>query len=456
MPTTKTKTIYLCQNCGAVAHKWMGQCAECKAWNSLVEEVVASGGSAHDSGYAKDGIAKITALADVEIADIPRVSTGILELDRVLGGGLVQGSVVLVGGDPGIGKSTLLLQALCYLCKSTPVLYVSGEESLEQIALRAQRLNLASCNLKLLSETQVEQIIALAEQENPKVIVVDSVQTLFTQALQSAPGSIGQVRESAARLVRYAKQTGVALFIIGHVTKEGTIAGPRILEHMVDCVLYFEGSSDSRYRVIRATKNRFGAVNELGVFAMTDQGLREVTNPSALFLSSYSSRVTGSAVMATWEGSRPLLVEVQALVNTSYLTNPRRLSVGLDQNRLSMLLAVLHKHGGIKTYDQDVFVNVVGGVRVVETAGDLAIMLAVLSSLRNRPLQEGLMVFGEVGLGGEIRPVQSGQERLKAAVKHGFKRALVPKANAPKKGQSMDLEIIAVSNLLEALQIARD
>jgi DNA repair protein RadA/Sms len=456
--STKTKLIYVCQECGARSSKWVGQCADCKAWNSIVEEVMVdapSGGtgvSARFGSYAAETSVTITTLSEIDLAAAPRIGTQVSELDRVLGGGLVVGSAVLVGGDPGIGKSTLLLQALCNLSEKCKTLYVTGEESLQQIAMRAARLGLAHHRLQLLAETQVERIIALAQSAMPQVIVIDSIQTLYSEVLQSAPGGVGQVRECAARLVRYAKQNNVSLFVIGHSTKEGTIAGPRVLEHMVDCVLYFEGESDSRYRVIRATKNRFGAVNELGVFAMTDGGLREVNNPSAIFLSSYSNKVAGSAVMVTWEGSRPLLVEVQALVDASYLANPRRVAVGLDQNRLSMLLAVLHRHGGVKTYDQDVFVNVVGGVRVTETAIDLAILLAIISSLRNRPLPEGLVVFGEVGLAGEIRPVQSGQERIKAAAKHGFTRALVPQANAPKKAFD-GIESIGVSNLYEAVQV---
>lgn len=453
---SKNKIVYSCQKCGAQFPKWMGQCLECNAWNSIVEELVVKANLLNENprfaGYAevdsKNNI--VTLLSDIKLDDQPRFGTEISELDRVLGGGLVVGSVVLVGGDPGIGKSTLLLQALCNLSKNNPVLYITGEESMQQIAMRARRLGLPQEKLNLFAETRVENIIAAAQKTHPQVIVIDSIQTMYTDILQSAPGGVGQVRESAAQLVRFAKQTGTALFIVGHVTKEGTLAGPRVLEHMVDCVVYFEGERDSRYRVIRATKNRFGAVNELGVFAMTDNGLREINNPSAIFLSQYSNKVSGSSVMVTWEGSRPLLVEVQALVDHSYLANPRRVTVGLDQNRLSMLLAVLHRHGGIKTYDQDVFVNVVGGVRVTETAADLALLLAILSSMRNKPLPEGLIIFGEVGLAGEIRPVQSGQERLKAAIKHGFKRAIVPKANGPKKAFP-EIEVIAVQNLNEAL-----
>lgn len=448
----KTRFIYTCQKCGAQYPKWAGQCSDCGTWNSLVEDIVVKG-NPRFSGYltTADGV---TLLSEVSLKNEQRLPTAISELDRVLGGGLVSGSVVLVGGDPGIGKSTLLLQALCNLGQNHKVLYITGEESLQQIAMRARRLELPQDQLILFAETQVEKIITTAAQEKPEVIVIDSIQTMYTEVIQSAPGGVGQVRESAAQLVRYAKQAGVAMFIVGHVTKEGTLAGPRVLEHMVDCVLYFEGDSDSRYRVIRATKNRFGAVNELGVFAMTDRGLREITNPSSIFLSHYNAQVAGSSVMVTWEGSRPLLVEVQALVDESHLANPRRVTIGLDQNRLAMLLAVLHRHGSIPTYNQDVFVNVVGGVRVTETAADLALLLAVLSSMRNRPLEKNLVIFGEVGLAGEIRPVQSGQERLKAAAKHGFKKAIIPKANAPKK-PFFDIEVIAVDNLIEALQAVR-
>jgi len=449
----KTKFIYTCQKCGAQYPKWAGQCSDCGTWNSLVEDVVIKG-NPRFSGYLTTAADGVTLLSEVSLKNEQRLPTAISELDRVLGGGLVSGSVVLVGGDPGIGKSTLLLQALCNLGQNHKVLYITGEESLQQIAMRARRLELPQDQLTLFAETQVEKIITTAAQEKPEVIVIDSIQTMYTEVIQSAPGGVGQVRESAAQLVRYAKQSGAAMFIVGHVTKEGTLAGPRVLEHMVDCVLYFEGDSDSRYRVIRATKNRFGAINELGVFAMTDRGLREITNPSSIFLSHYNAQVAGSSVMVTWEGSRPLLVEVQALVDESHLANPRRVTVGLDQNRLAMLLAVLHRHGSIPTYNQDVFVNVVGGVRVTETAADLALLLAVLSSMRNRPLEKNLVIFGEVGLAGEIRPVQSGQERLKAAAKHGFTKAIIPKANAPKKPFS-DIEVIAVDNLIEALQAVR-
>ena len=394
--------------------------------------------------------ATIKTLAEVSVEETPRFTTDSTELDRVLGGGLVDGSVVLIGGDPGIGKSTILLQTLCHLAARMPALYVTGEESQQQVAMRARRLGLPEDKLKVMTETCIETIVATARQEKPRVMVIDSIQTIFTEQLQSAPGGVAQVRESAALLVRFAKQTGTAIFLVGHVTKEGALAGPRVLEHMVDTVLYFEGESDGRLRMLRAVKNRFGAVNELGVFGMTDKGLKEVSNPSAIFLNRAQEAVAGSVVMATWEGSRPMLVEVQALVDTSHLANPRRVTVGLDQNRLAMLLAVLHRHGSIPTYDQDVFINVVGGVKVLETAVDLALMSAVISSLRDRALPYDLLVFGEIGLSGEIRPVPSGQERLKEAAKHGFKRAIVPKGNAP-KDPPPGLQVVAVTRLEQAL-----
>lgn len=448
--TTKTKTVYTCQNCGTQAPKWSGQCADCGKWNSYVEDVISAARNSRFQGYAAGTTSQSTLLSDVELTEHTRISTKLEEFDLVLGGGLVAGSVILIGGDPGIGKSTLLLQTLCHLSEQHSCLYVTGEESLQQVTLRSRRLNLPQTNLRLLAETQVENIIHSANQHKPQVMVIDSIQTIYTENLQSTPGGVSQVRESAAQLVRYAKQTGTILFLVGHVTKEGTLAGPRVLEHMVDTVLYFEGETDNRYRIIRAVKNRFGAVNELGVFAMTDKGLRQVNNPSAIFLSHYQQEVPGSSVMVTWEGTRPLLVEVQALVDESHLANPRRVTVGLEHNRLAMLLAVLHRHGGIATYQQDVFINVVGGVKVTETAVDLALLMAVLSSLKNRPLQSELIIFGEVGLAGEIRPVQSGQERLREAAKHGFKTAIIPLANAPKK-EITNLNVIGVNHLREAL-----
>jgi DNA repair protein RadA/Sms len=451
------KTVYVCAACGAQAAKWVGQCGECGAWNALQETVAASAtrGDVRFAGYAGDDSIRIRNLSEVSAEGVERLPTGLGELDRVLGGGLVAGSVVLIGGDPGIGKSTLLVQALALLSGRMPALYVSGEESAEQISLRAQRLELPTDRLRLLTETCVERILALIASDRPRVLVLDSIQTFYTESLQSAPGSVAQVRESAARLVRFAKQTGTSLFLVGHVTKEGALAGPRVLEHMVDTVLYFEGESGGPFRLIRAIKNRFGAVNELGVFAMSDKGLREVSNPSAIFLSRHEQQVAGSCILVTREGTRPLLVEVQALVDQSPLANPRRVALGLDQNRLSMLLAVLHRHGGIAMFDQDVFLNVVGGVRVTETAADLPVLLAVLSSFRDRPMAGDLATFGEVGLAGEIRPVPNGQERLREAVKHGFRRMIVPKANAPKRPVE-GLELVAVSRIGEAIDALAD
>lgn len=448
----KNKIAYACGECGAEQPKWAGQCPDCGAWNSLTEVIAApKAPSGRLAGYAGTaGAAAVQRMSDVSPDEIRRQPTGIGEFDRVLGGGLVGGSVILIGGDPGIGKSTLLLQTLVQIAGRLKTLYVTGEESLQQVSLRAHRLGLSANGLRLMAETQVESMLAAARQEASEVMVVDSIQTVFTDQLQSAPGAVAQVRESAAQLVRHAKQSGTTVFLVGHVTKEGTLAGPRVLEHMVDTVLYFEGDSGSRFRVIRAIKNRFGAVNELGVFAMTDRGLREVTNPSAIFLSTHAESVPGSVVMVTVEGSRPLLVEVQVLVDESHLSNPRRVTLGLDQNRLAMLLAVLHRHGGVVTYDQDVYVNLVGGVRVTETAADLAVLAAVISSLRDRPIPEDMVIFGEVGLAGEIRPVPGGLERMQEAAKHGFRRALVPAANAPKK-PIPGLEVIPVSRLSEAL-----
>jgi DNA repair protein RadA/Sms len=457
----KSKTAYVCSECGAEHNKWQGQCAECGAWNTLseivFEQATAAPAASRRSGWAgKLETPQITALKDVRSSEEARVSTGIGEFDRVLGGGLVEGAVVLVGGDPGIGKSTLLLQAMAQMSLTLPSLYVTGEESLAQVAGRALRLGLPMGGLRALAETGIEKILDHAVASQPRVMVADSVQTLWTDSLTAAPGSVSQVRESAARLVRYAKETGTAVFLIGHVTKEGGIAGPRVLEHMVDAVLYFEGESGSRFRVLRAFKNRFGAVNELGVFAMGEKGLKEVPNPSAIFLSGGSTQQPGSCVMVTREGTRPLLVEVQALVDSSPLSNPRRVAVGLEQNRLAMLLAVLHRHGGIVTSDQDVFVNVVGGIRVQETAADLPVLLAVLSSLRDKPLPEKTIAFGEVGLSGEIRPIPNGEERLREAATHGFKRAIVAKGNAPKSGTFKSMEVIGVERLSDALEAAAE
>jgi DNA repair protein RadA/Sms len=457
----KAKTAYVCADCGAEYPKWQGQCEACGAWNTLSEFVVqpakvAAAGGARNAGYAGGATeaARVQRLVAIASETEARHATGIGELDRVLGGGLVEGSVVLVGGDPGIGKSTLLLQTLGALGASLPGLYVTGEESLAQVAARGRRLGIALEPLRALAETCVERILEHAIKEKPRVLVVDSIQTIWTELLTAAPGSVSQVRESAAKLTRFAKETGTCVFLVGHVTKEGGIAGPRVLEHMVDAVLYFEGEIGSRFRVLRAFKNRFGAVNELGVFAMGDKGLREVPNPSAIFLSAHPQPTSGSAVMVTREGTRPLLVEVQALVDQSSLGNPRRVALGLEQNRLAMLLAVLHRHGGAAVYDQDVFVNIVGGIRVGETAADLPVLLAVLSSFRDKPLPDKTVAFGEVGLSGEIRPVPNGEERLKEAAQHGFKRAIVPKANAPKKSHIGELEVVAVERLCDAIGAA--
>ncbi|HKK16891.1 MAG TPA: DNA repair protein RadA [Gammaproteobacteria bacterium] len=449
----KARVQYQCSECGALSPKWTGQCPDCNAWNTL-SEIIAEPAGNRPSRFREhqSETARVHYLDEVTGMDSVRISCGLQELDRALGGGLVSGSVLLLGGDPGIGKSTLLIQVIEAINQSTDItsLYVSGEESPQQISLRGKRLGLSLERIRLLTENNLEQIFSTVAREKPGVLVIDSIQTVYTELLQSAPGAVAQVRECAAQLVRYAKQTNTTVILIGHVTKEGTLAGPRVLEHMVDTVLYFEGDSSSRYRVIRAVKNRYGAVNELGVFAMTDRGLREVSNPSAIFLSRHEENVSGSVVMVTREGTRPLLVEVQALVDESHLANPRRVTVGLDQNRLAMLLAVLHRHGGIVTYDQDVFVNIVGGVKISETAADLAVIMAIVSSLKNRPLPDDLVIFGEVGLAGEIRPVQNGPERLAEAAKHRFKRALIPRANCPKQGVS-GLEITTVSRLEEAL-----
>ncbi|OOY35048.1 DNA repair protein RadA [Solemya velum gill symbiont] len=444
------KVQYQCDQCGATYPKWAGQCSDCGAWNSLSEARVAPP-SKRPVGYAgESGDVTVRKLSEVGAETQSRINTGISELNRVLGTGLVEGSVVLLGGDPGIGKSTLLIQMLAMLAASHPALYVSGEESAEQIGLRARRLGLDAGDLGLLTETSIERVLALASSAKPRIMVVDSIQTMYTEMIQSAPGGVAQVRESTAQLVRFAKQTGTCVILVGHVTKEGNLAGPRVLEHMVDTVLYFEGEAGSQFRLIRTMKNRFGAVNELGLFAMTDQGLKPVTNPSAIFLSRHEEPVSGSAILVTREGSRPLLVEVQALVDSSPLSNPRRVSLGLEQNRLSMLLAVLHRHAGVGMYDQDVYVNVVGGVRITETAADLPVLLSVLSSFRDRPLSRHLAAFGEVGLSGEIRPVPNGEERIREAVKHGFTRILVPSANKPKS--SFDgVEIVPVQRLSEAI-----
>ena len=450
------KTAYVCNDCGAEFSRWQGQCSACKAWNTISEVrlISASNSTKNDrfSGYAGETRAKIQTLSEISLQETPRFTSGFKELDRVLGGGIVPGSAILIGGHPGAGKSTLLLQVMCELAKNMTALYVTGEESLQQVAMRANRLNLPTDKLNMLSETSVEQICNLADQLKPQIIVVDSIQVMHLSDIQSSPGSVAQVRECASFLTRYAKTRQVAIIMVGHVTKDGTLAGPKVLEHAIDCSLLLEGEADSRFRTLRSHKNRFGAVNELGVFGMTEQGLREVKNPSAIFLSRGDEQMPGSSVMVLWEGTRPLLVEIQALVDHSMLANPRRVAVGLEQNRLALLLAVLHRHGGLQMSDQDVFVNVVGGVKVGETGADLALLLALISSFRNRPLPQDLVVFGEVGLAGEIRPVTSGQERISEAAKHGFKRAIVPFANKPKSAVE-NMEVFTVKKLSDALAI---
>ncbi|WP_288987094.1 DNA repair protein RadA [uncultured Cobetia sp.] len=466
----KAKSAFVCTECGSEFSKWQGQCSGCREWNTLQEIRVgatvlpgaapaagAVAGSAARSasngrgGYAGTLSDNVTDLSNVSLAEVPRFSSTFGEFDRVLGGGLVPGSAVLLGGHPGAGKSTLLLQTACKLAQQKRSLYVTGEESLSQVAMRAHRLQLPTQGLKMLAETSVETILATAEREKPEVLIIDSIQTMHLEDLSSAPGGVSQVRESAAALTRFAKRTNTVLLLVGHVTKDGSLAGPKVLEHMIDASLLLEGDGDSRFRTLRGQKNRFGAVNELGVFAMVELGLKEVKNPSAIFLSRSEEQSSGSLVMVVWEGTRPILIEVQALLDDSPLGNPRRVAVGLDGNRLSMLLAVLNKHGGLFTGDQDVFLNVVGGVKVLETSADLAVLCAVVSSLQNRPLPRELVVFGEVGLSGEIRPVPSGQERIVEAAKHGFTRAIVPKGNAP-KNPPKGMTIVAVDKLSQALE----
>ena len=453
----KDKTLFSCSDCGGTSPKWLGKCPHCGAWNTLVESVVSDSSASKNRYSERAGLAPasaVMALSAIEAQDMQRTPTGQDELDRVLGGGMVEGGVVLIGGDPGIGKSTLLLQALDGLQRSGQhTLYVTGEESGAQVALRARRLGLDHSQVNVLAETQLEKIIATLQAQSPQVAVIDSIQTVYSDQLTSAPGSVAQVRECAAHLTRLAKSSGTTVVLVGHVTKEGALAGPRVLEHMVDTVLYFEGDTHSTYRLVRAIKNRFGAVNEIGVFAMTEKGLKGVSNPSAIFLSQHSEPVPGSCVMVTLEGTRPLLVEIQALVDSGG-PSPRRLSVGLDRDRLAMLLAVLHRHAGVACMDQDVFVNAVGGVRISEPAADLAVMLAIQSSLRGKPLPRGFLAFGEVGLAGEVRPAPRGQERLKEAAKLGFSVALIPKANMPKKPIE-GLTIHAVERVDEAVAVLR-
>jgi DNA repair protein RadA/Sms len=451
----KAKTIYVCNACGGNTPRWQGQCPACQAWNTLEESLSES----TSSNARFQGLAQAVPrqkLSAIKAEDMPRLPTGVDEFDRVLGGGLVPGGVVLIGGDPGIGKSTLLLQALAEMSAAgVSVLYSSGEESAAQIALRAKRIALAAPQLEVLAEIQLEKLLTTIDAARPQVVVVDSIQTVYSDALTSAPGSVAQVRECAAQLTRYAKSTGICMLMVGHVTKDGHLAGPRVLEHIVDTVLYFEGDTHSSFRLVRSIKNRFGAVNELGVFAMTEKGLKGVSNPSAIFLSQHAEMVPGACVLVTQEGSRPLLVEIQALVDTAHIPNPRRLAVGLEQHRLAMLLAVLHRHAGIACFDQDVFLNAVGGVKISEPAADLAVLLAIQSSIRNRALPKELIVFGEVGLAGEIRPCPRGQERLKEAAKLGFTIAIIPKANLP-KSKIPGLRVIPVERIDEAISAANE
>lgn len=450
----KQRTAYVCTECGHDSSKWAGQCPECNQWNTMQEFRVGAAKTAStraSSGYA-GAHATLQKLSDVKIDETVRISSGMVEFDRVLGGGFVAGSVVLIGGSPGAGKSTLLLQTLCLLGESLPVLYVTGEESPSQVAMRANRLQLPTKNVDLVAETDVHTIIHTAQQQQPKVMVIDSIQVMYTADIQSAPGSVSQVRETAALLTRFAKQTGTILMLVGHVTKDGNLAGPKVLEHMIDCSMLLEGDSDGRFRTLRSSKNRFGSVNELGIFAMMETGLKEVKNPSAIFLTQHAATSSGTVVMVVWEGTRPLLVELQALVDTSHFGNPRRVAVGTDNNRLAMLLAVLHRHGGLQLGDQDVFVNIVGGVKVLETGADLALILAMVSSFKGSPLEKTLVVFGEVGLSGEIRPVPGGQERLREAAKHGFTKAIVPKGNVPKTPLT-GMTVMAVESLEQALAL---
>ena len=454
------KRAFVCNECGSDYPRWQGQCSACHAWNTITEVRLAATPSARNdrfSGFAGDakGISRVQKLSEISLEALPRFSTGFKEFDRVLGGGVVPGSAILIGGNPGAGKSTLLLQTMCRLAAEMKTLYVTGEESLQQVAMRAHRLGLPTTELNMLSETSIEQICLIAAQEQPKLMVIDSIQVMHMADIQSSPGSVAQVRETAAYLTRFAKTNDIAIIMVGHVTKDGTLAGPKVLEHCIDCSVMLDGETDSRFRTLRSHKNRFGAVNELGVFAMTEQGLREVSNPSAIFLSRGDEVTSGSSVMVVWEGTRPLLVEIQALVDHSMLSNPRRVAVGLEQNRLAILLAVLHRHGGLQMSDQDVFVNVVGGVKVTETSADLALLLSLVSSFRNRPLPRDLVIFGEVGLAGEIRPVPSGQERIAEAAKHGFKRAIVPNANMPKKNPP-DMKVYGVKKLSDALSVLDD
>lgn len=450
----KSKTAYVCNECGSEHPRWQGQCSQCKTWNSLAEFVVKPARKntiPAGVGYAGGRENQVMTLDAVDLTELPRIKTGFIEFDRVLGGGIVQGAVALIGGSPGAGKSTLLLQVMCRLAEQMSTLYITGEESLQQVAMRGKRLALPLNKMKALTETDVDSICQIAIKETPKVMVIDSIQVMQLADISSAPGSVAQVRESATAITRFAKQNNIAVFLVGHVTKDGSLAGPKVLEHCIDCSMMLDGDTDGRFRTLRGIKNRFGAVNELGIFAMTENGMKEVANPSAIFLNRHQQQAAGSIVMVVWEGTRPLLVEIQALVDDSVLSNPRRVAVGLEQNRLAMLLAIIHRHGQVHMGDQDVYVNVVGGVKVSETSADLAVLLAMLSSFRNQILPRELIAFGEVGLAGEIRPVPHGQERIIEAQKHGFTRAIVPKGNMPKQPIE-GIEVVAVGRLEDALQ----
>jgi DNA repair protein RadA/Sms len=451
----KTKTVFVCGDCGSEFAKWQGQCSDCKAWNTLTRLSVDNAQVASRRKGFSGQLESAQTLSEVSATDVPRLLTTMVEFDRVLGGGLVPGSAILISGNPGAGKSTLLIQLLCHLAATQSALYVTGEESLAQIAMRARRLQLPLDELKVMAQTSVDAILRVWDETKPKLIVIDSIQVMHLDDVDSSPGGVTQVRESAAVLIQQAKKTNTVLLLVGHVTKEGNLAGPRVLEHMIDCFIMLDGEQDARYRTLRSSKNRFGAVNELGIFAMTEKGLMEVSNPSAIFLSRTEEATPGSIVMVVWEGTRPLLVEAQALVDASSFGNPRRVAVGFEQNRLAMLLAVLHRHGGLQVGDQDVFVNAVGGIKVAETSSDLALLMAVVSSFRNRALPQDIICFGEVGLSGEIRPVPNGQERIREAAKHGFKRAIVPKGNLPKKAIE-GMQVIGVSRLSQALDAIAD
>lgn len=449
----KTKKSYQCSNCKDTYQQWLGQCKNCQQWDTITEIMVITDKNKNNSIAQKNDLtAVVQNYNNITYEKKLRFSSGNIELDRVLGGGIIQGMVILIGGDPGIGKSTLLLQTADYLSKDHETLYISGEESLQQIGLRGKRIDVKGHNLNLLAEINTDSIIHQTKLINAKILVIDSIQTLCVSHSSSAPGSVSQIKESTQQLVAYAKKHNIVLFIIGHVTKDGAIAGPKILEHMVDTVLYFEGQSQNKYRAIRAVKNRFGSVNELGIFIMSEKGIKSVENPSAIFISNNIQPSSGRVITSIWEGSRPILIEVQALVDKSHFPNPRRVYLGIEGQRLTMALAILNRHGNIKTYDQDIYINIVGGVKINETAADLAILIAVISSLKNIVIDNHTIILGEIGLSGELRPVPFIQARLNEAQKHGFKKAILPTLNLPKQ-QFPGLEIVACNKLEEVLKI---